>query len=326
MRPILALGGALAGAAAFAVAAAPASAQQWPAHPITVVSPFVGGSTHDFVAQMVLDQAGPALGTSFALQDRPGGGGTAGVAAVVRAKPDGYTLLLMSSAMSEAVILHKALPYDAGRDLVPVAMFGGQPAVLVAAPAKGFRNVSDVVAAAKAAPGTLTFGSLGVGSASYLAGERFRLAADIDVRPVAFPGAAEVLAALIAGRVDYFFMPVAPAVPFILQSRLVPLGVSTPSRLPVLPNVPTLAEAGFPAREYLLWDGLAAPAKTPPDIVAKLNAAVEKVLGSPATRSKLQRLGFEPAPMSPQDFAGFFAGDVAAMVKLGKDAHIEPTD
>jgi tripartite-type tricarboxylate transporter receptor subunit TctC len=303
-----------------------AAAQDWPARSVLVVSPFAAGSANDTVARVVLDQAGQQAGQPFVVENRPGGGGVVGVASVVRAEPDGYTFLLSSASMSSAVILHKSLPYDALRDLKPVAMLSTQPSVLVAAPGKGFRNVSDLVAAAKARPGALNFASAGIGSASHIAGERFRLAAGLNVQHIPYRGPVEALADLMTGRIDFYFLPIAPALSLIKQGKVAALAVSTPQRVQLLPDVPTIAEAGYPSAEYLFWGGLSAPAKTPRAIVEKLNGEVNKALGMPAIREKLQNLGVQPEPMTPEQFAKFFAGDVAAMVKLGKDANITPMD
>ena len=305
-------------------AGAAALAQAWPTRPVTVVSPFVSGTTFDLVAQIVLGPVGQQLGQPFAFENRTGDDGTVGVQSVVKANPDGQTLLLSTSAMSAAVILHKSLPYDTQHDLEPVAMFGGEPAMLLGAPNKGYNTVTDLVAAAKAKPGQLQFASVGVGSASYLAGERFRLAAGLDVRHVPYPGPAQALADLNAGRVDFYFIPVLPALPLITEGKALALAVSTSHRLQSLSGLPTLDEAGYPIGPYLDWCGLSAPMNTPRDIVDKLNAAIARTLNLPAVRAKLLRVGFEPGPMSPVQFAAFFSNDVAAMIKLAKDAHIEP--
>ncbi len=325
MRPIHALCVAFIGGAAIAAGAA-ARAQEWPDRPILVVSPFATGTTNDIVAHIVLDPVGSQIGRPFILENRPGGGGTVGVASVVKAIPDGYTLLLSSSAMSAAVIMHKSLPYDPLRDLEPVAMFGGEPSMLVAAPGKGFNSVADLVAAAKANPDELKFASVGIGSPAHIAGEQFRLAAGLHVQHVSYGGPAEALADLRAGRIDFYFVPITPALPLITEGRAVPLAVSTPNRLQSLPGLPTLAEMGYAIGNYLTWCGLSAPAKTPPDIVNKLNAAIGKALSTQAIRSKLLRIGIQPQPMSPEQYAAFFRNDVATMIKLGRDAQITPTD
>jgi tripartite-type tricarboxylate transporter receptor subunit TctC len=317
----------LAAAGAIAIACGTAAlAADWPSRPMLVVSPFAAGSANDIVARIVLDQVGQLIGQPFVLENRPGGGGIVGVASVVRADPDGYTFILSSASMSSAVILHKSLPYDALRDLEPIAMLGAQPSVLVATSQKGFKTVADLVAAAKAKPGALNFASAGIGSASHIAGERFRLAAGIDVQHIPYKGPVEALTDVMTGRVDFYFLPLAPALPLITQGKVVALAVSTPKRAASLPDVPTIAEAGYPDATYLFWGGISAPAKTPREVVDKLNAAVNNALAMPAVAEKLEHLGVQPMPMTPAQYAKFFADDMAAMIKLGKDAHIEPTD
>lgn len=325
MRSIRVFCAALAGAAMIAFAA-PATAQNWPTRSILVVSPFAAGAANDIVARVLLDQVGQQIGQAFVLENRPGGGGIVGVASVVRSDPDGYTLLLSSASMSSAVLLHKSLPYDAQRDLEPIAMFGAQPSVLVAAPGKGFKSVADLVAAAKAKPGVLNFASAGIGSASHIAGERFRLAAGINVQHVPYRGPVEALADVMTGRIDFYFLPLAPALPLINQGKVAALAVSTTKRAPALPDVPTIVEAGYPDATYLFWGGISAPAKTPRAIIDKLNAAVNKALEVPALREKLAHLGMQPMPMSPEQYARFFADDMTATVKLGKAANITPMD
>jgi tripartite-type tricarboxylate transporter receptor subunit TctC len=318
----------LAGVTAIALVAAATTAtiaQTYPTRPILVVSPYTPGNATDIVGRIVLDQVAQQIGQTFVIENRAGAGGVVGVASVTRADPDGYTLLLSSSSMASSVILHKSLPYDPVRDLSAVAMFGAQPNVLIVAPDKGYKTVADLVAAAKAKPGSMNFGSAGIGSASHIAGERFRLAAGLNVQHIPFKGP-EALNELMAGRIDYYFIPLAPAVGLVTQGKVIPLAVSTPKRAPLLPNVPTIAEAGYPDAEYLFWGGLSAPAKTPPEIVNRLNAEVGKALANPAVIAKLQHLGVQPMPMTPAQYAKYFADDVAAMVKLAKAAHIEPSD
>jgi tripartite-type tricarboxylate transporter receptor subunit TctC len=304
----------------------PVYADEWPNHPILVVSPFATGTTCDIVAQTVLGPAGSLIGQPFVLQNRPGAGGTLAVGSVTKASPDGYTLLLATSAMTTSVILHKSLPYDIVRDLEPVAMFGAEPTMLMAAPGKGYATVAALITAAKTSPGSIKFGSVGVGSASHIAAERFVVLADLKTVHVPYPGAAEALTDLAAGRIDFYFVPVTPALPLITQGKAVPLAVSTSSRLQSLSGLPTLTELGYAMPPYLTWCGLAAPAKTAPEIIAKLNAVIGQALELPAVRSKLLRTGFLPVVMAPQEYAKFIVDDVAAVIKLRNDAHIEPLD
>ena len=224
------------------------------------------------------------------------------------------------------VILHRTLPYDTLNDFACMVMLGVQPSVLVAAPSKGFKTVADLVAAAKANPGALNFASAGIGSASHIAGERFVLTAKLDVQHVPYRGPIEVFADLITGRIDFYLVPITPAVPMIEQGKVTALAVSTPKRSPLLPNVPTIAEAGYPDAAYLFWGGLMAPKKTSRDIVNKVHDVVQKSLDMPEVQEKLTRLGVSPDPMSPEQLDKFYADDVAATIAIGKAAHIEPTD
>jgi len=322
MRPIWTLCAVFAGVGGIALGQT-APAQRWPEHSVTVVSPFVSGTTNDLVARIVLDHVGDALGHPFNIENRPGGGGIVGVASVVHAKPDGYTLLLSSSQMSAVAILQKSVPYDPVKDLTPVAMFGGQPSVLLAAPA--YKTAADLIAAAKAKPGTLKFASVGFASPSYFAAEHFVIAAALDVKHVPYASPFDGLTDLMAGRIDFYFVPIPPAKPLIDQGKAAALAVTMPTRVDARPNTPTLTELGYPGAPYLFWCGLSAPANIPGDIVATLNAAVHKVLILSAVDQRYVGMDVIPMLMSPKEYGQFFATDVAVMTKLGKDAHITPS-
>lgn len=316
----------IAAAGVLVAGAATAGAVDWPTRPIQAISPFAAGNANEVVARVVLDEVSRRVGQTFVIENRPGGGGVIGAAAVAKADPDGYTILLHSASLSSQVVLHKSLPYDSIRDFAAVAMFGIQPSVLVAAPSKGFKTVADLVAAAKAKPGALNFASAGIGSASHMAAERLRIAAGIDVQHIPFRGPVEAFTEVMAGRIDFYFVPIAPALPVIADGRIVPLAVSTPKRAPSLPNVPTVVEAGYPDAQYLFWGGLSAPAKTPRDIVNKIHDETNRALGMPAIREKLLKLGVEPEPMSVEAFDKFFRDDLAATISLAKAANIVPTN
>jgi tripartite-type tricarboxylate transporter receptor subunit TctC len=325
MTSLRALRGAVAGAVLVAGTSA-AMAQAWPTRAMQVISPFTAGNANDIVARIVLDQVSKQIGQSFVIENRPGGGGSLGAAFVAKADPDGYTFLLHSSSLSSQVVLHKTLPYDPGRDFTPVILYGIQPSVLVAAPSKGFKTVADLVAAAKAKPGSMNFASAGIGSASHMAGERFRLATGIDVQHIPFRGPVEAFTDVMAGRIDYYFLPIAPALPVVQQGQVVALAVSTPTRAPALPDVPTVAETGYPGAEYLFWGGLSAPAKIPRQIVDKLHDESQKALAMPAVQERLAKVGVQPLPMNVEQTDKFFRDDLAATIKLGKDANIAPTN
>jgi len=323
MTSVRALCGAVA-TAIFIAGAAGAQAQAWPTRAIRVVSPFPPGSASDTTGRVVLDKLSQLLGQPMIVENKAGAGGVLGFDDVAKAAPDGYTLVTSSSSMANGVVLHSHLPYDPLRDFVPVAIFGSQPNVLVTSKQNGFKTVADLVAAAKAKPGTLTFASAGIGSTSHMAGERFRLATHIDVRHIPFRenGLAEVM----AGRIDYYFIPLAAAASALASGKLSVLAVSTAKRSPLLPNVPTVAEAGYPAAESDFWVGLSAPAKTPAAVVDKLHDATEKALQDAAVKEHLAKLGVEPELMSVADFGKFFRQDYAATLQLAKDAGIKPAD
>ena len=316
--------GALILPALLAVSVASAHAEDWPTRPVRVVSPYPAGSASDTVTRVVVDQVSQILGKPFVMEIRTGAGGSVGFGMVAKAAPDGYTLVTSTSSMATESVLHSKLPYDPFKDFVHVVMIGASPNVLVASKASGFKTVADLVAAAKAKPGTLTFASAGIGSSSHMAAERFRLAAKIDVRHVPFRegGLLEVM----AGRIDFYFIPLAAASSALHNDKLTVLAVSSPKRMALLPNVPSIVEAGYPDAVFRFWNGLSAPAGTPPDVVRALHDATEKALDSPDVQAKLAKLGVEPAHMSVEEFAKFVRDDYEATRALAKAANIRPLD
>jgi tripartite-type tricarboxylate transporter receptor subunit TctC len=196
----------------------------------------------------------------------------------------------------------------------------------VAAPSKGWKTVTDLVAAAKAKPGVLNFASAGLGSASHWAAERLRLATGINVQHIPFRGPVEAFTEVMTGRVDFYYLPIAPALPNIRDGKVVALAVSTPKRAPSLPDVPTVVEVGYPDAQYLFWGGLAVPAKTPRAIVDRLYEETQKALAVPAVQEKVAKFGVEPMPLTVEQFAKFYRDDVAATAKLAKDINLTPTN
>jgi tripartite-type tricarboxylate transporter receptor subunit TctC len=316
----------LGGAAAILPVTLPfaARAQQWPTRPIRVISPYPAGSASDTVTRVVLDQVSQLIGQPMVIEMRPGAGGSLGFATVARSDPDGYTLVTSSSSMATETVLHKSLPYDPVRDFIPVVLLGTSPNVLVASAKSGFKTVADLVAAAKANPGTLTFASAGIGSSSHMAAERFRLAAKIDVRHVPFREGG--LVQVMGGNIDFYFIPLAAVASALGSDKLVVLVVSSPTRVPRLPDVPSVAEAGYPSAVFRFWNGVSAPAKTPRDVVDRLHDVTHEALKLPALQEKLAKLGVEPKLMSVEEFGQFFRDDLAATVQLANEAHIEPID
>lgn len=313
--------------AALALLAAPADqahAQAWPSRTITAIVPFAAGNANDIVARIVLDQVSKQVGQPIVLENRPGAGGITGVASAARAAPDGYTVLVHSSSFSAAYSLHKALPFDTFKDFVAVVPLGFQPTVLVVAASKPWKTLGELVADAKAKPGALNFASAGAGAASHLAAERFRLSAGFEAQHVPFKGPVEALTEVMTGRIDFYFLPVAPALNLINDGKVRALAVSTSKRTAALPNVPTTAEAGLKDAAYVFWNGLFFPAKTPSDIVNRLHAETTKALAVAAVQERLAKVGQEPLSMSPAEFETYFHADVRDTAKLMAAAGHKP--
>jgi len=309
---------------ALLAATAAAQAQQFPNHPIRVISPYPAGSASDTVTRVVLDQVSQLIGQPMIIELKPGAGGATGFATVARADPDGYTLVTSSSSMATESVLHSKLPYDPNKDFVHVVLLGTSPNILVASAKSGFKTVADLVNAAKAKPGALTFASAGIGSSSHMAAERFRLAANIDVRHVPFKEGG--LVQVMNGNIDFYFIPLAAAAAALKSDKLTILAVSSPKRVPLLPNVPSVVEAGYPGAVFRFWNGLSAPAKTPPAVVKKLHDVTEQALKDAAVQARLAKLGVEPAQISTEEFGKFFQEDFDATLDLAKKANIKSVD
>ncbi len=305
-------------------AAAPrASAQNYPSRNITAVIPFAAGNANDITARIVFEQLQKQLGQPIVIESKPGAGGTLGVGQVARANPDGYTVLFHSATFSASYVTHKSLPYDTLNDFIAVSAVGISPSVLVAAPSKGWKTAGELIAAAKAKPGAMNFASAGIGAASHLSAEKFNIAAGIKAQHVPFRGPVDALAEVMAGRIDYYFLPLAAAISHIRSGNVTPLAVSSDKRAPQLPDVPTTAEIGYPAAAYAFWNGLFVPAKTPPDIVAKLYAETQKAIADPSVKDRLDKVGVQPLVMSQPEFEKYFKADVMDTDKLAKAAGIE---
>jgi tripartite-type tricarboxylate transporter receptor subunit TctC len=228
-----------------------------------------------------------------------------------------------SAAFAYNPSIYSALPYDTAKDFVEIAPLGGQPNVLVVAPSLGVKSVKELIALAKEKPGQLNYGSAGTGSGTHINGEKFKLAAGIDVVHVPYKGTPEALNDTLAGRVTYFFSPISAAIPNVREGKLVALGVSTAKRSNALPDVPTIAEAALPGFDYNLWVGLFAPAGTPPDVVDKINKDVDRVLQLPDVKERLANLGAEAMPMTPGEFKKFVQTELEESAKVIKAAGIK---
>jgi tripartite-type tricarboxylate transporter receptor subunit TctC len=311
-------------AAALAAPALPriAAAQKYPTRQIRAMVPFAAGSTLDIVGRIVMDPLSRQLGQTIVIENRGGAGGSIGTAAVVKAEPDGHTLLIQASAHSAAPAAYPKLSYDPVRDFSAVIPFGTVPNVTLVHPGRGFKTVQDLVAAAKRS-GKFTYASAGVGSATHWAAERLRLAGGYDAVHVPFKGGPEALTEVMAGRVDFTCMGISSAMPLIRDGKLVPLAVSTTARSAALPNVPTTLEAGLKDSDYNFWMGLFVPSKTPRAIVERLYSETQKVLATPAVQAKFKPVGMEPLKMTSAEFDGLVKREVAANIALAKAAKLK---
>jgi tripartite-type tricarboxylate transporter receptor subunit TctC len=311
-------------AAALVLACMNATAEPWPAKPLRVVVPVGAGSTTDIIPRAVFEHLAPQIGQSIVVENRPGAGGTIGSNFVAKAIPDGYTILAHGSAHTIAPSLYSNLSYDPVRDLVPVVPLGVSPLVLVVSPSRGFKTVGDFVAAAKAKPGAFTFSSVGVGTATHMGAERFRVSAGVDATHIPYKGGAEAMLEVVAGRIDFFFGPVGLVLPYVRDGRLVALVVNGSVRSAALPDLPTTQEAGYADAEYPIWFGLFLPAKTPRDIVERLHAETSKALQSPKARERLAALGIEPMAMTSQEFDALVLREVGINAALVKKIGLKP--
>jgi tripartite-type tricarboxylate transporter receptor subunit TctC len=309
---------------AYLFVAATGHAENWPSRQIKATIPFGAGSATDVVPRLVFDRLAAELGQPIVVENRAGAGGTLGTAMVVRADPDGYSILAHSSALTIAPAIFPDLSFDASKDLAAVLMIGSSANVMIVPVSRPWRTVQDFIADARAKPGSISFGSVGIGSAVHISAEKFRLAAGFEATHVPYRGGAEVIADIIGGRVDFYFCPLATALPLIHAGQVRALVVSTPKRVADLPDVPTPIEAGLKDADSTIWFGLFMPAKTPRDIVEKFHDAGMKVLNDPAMQDSLNKLGVEPLPMTPEQMDDLVVRETAANRAVIKAAGIKP--
>ena len=303
---------------------AEAGAQSWPAKALKAVVPFAAGSSTDIVPRVVFEQLSQQLGQTIVVENRTGAGGTIGAASVAKSEPDGYTILASGSSHTISPALYSRLGYDPGRDFAPVVPLGISPNVLVVSPARGYKTVGDLVRAAKDKPGSLTFSSVGVGTATHMSAERFRMSAGIDALHIPFKGGAEAMSEVIAGRIDFFFGPPALVAPHVKDGKLMALVANGSQRTAALPDTPTTREAGFSNAEYPIWFGLFVPARTPRDIVDRLHHETVKALQSPRVRERMVSLAIDSMNMTPDAFAAYVHNEIALNADLARKAGIKP--
>ena len=314
----------VAGIACLALGITESSAQSWPTKPIKAFIRFSAGSATDIIPRAVFERVAAELGQPIVVENRGGAGGTIAVGAVVKSEPDGYTILANSSAHTVAPSIIDNLPYDTAKDLSAVVALGKNANILVVSPAKGWKTVGDLVAAAKANPGTVNYASAGVGTATHVSAERFRQSAGIAATHIPYRGGPEALADIFGGRVDFYYCPISTALPLIREGRLLALAASTPQRASALPDVPTSLEAGYANSDNTVWYGVFMPAKTPRGIVDKFYATTMQVIGTPAMQQKLAELAVDPMPLRPAEFDALVEAEIKENERLIKAAGLKP--
>ena len=308
----VALGGAL--------GSAPVGAQTYPSKPIRFIVPITPGSGTDIIARAVSPKLSEHLGQTIIIENRPGAGATIGTALVAKAAPDGYTFLVQAQGHAVNPAIYANLTYDTVKDFAGVTMMASMPNVMVVSPTIGFKSLAEVIANAKAKPGQIQYSSAGNGTSTHITGEMFKVAASIDVQHIPYKGTPEALVDAMMGRVAYFFAPLVSASAQIRDGKVRALAVSTARRSSLLPDVPTVAEAGVPGFEYNFWVALFAPAQTPREVIDRVAKELAAVVGTQEMREQLARVGAEPFTMTPAALDQYIAEEVGNMAKLVKAA------
>lgn len=295
----------------------------YPSRPVKIVVGFAAGSATDILARVAADYLSKSMGQAFVVENKPGAGGGLGTAFAKEAKPDGYTLVAAGSgpfAVNAAV--YKSLPYDPVRDFEPIGNIALTPQAFVVNPSSPYHSMKDLVADAKKRPGEIPYASLGKGSTSHLSMEAFMAAAGIKLNHIPFKGSTEAQTSIVGGQVVLMSDTVPGVLTLVKGGKLRAIGVAIPERSPYLPDVPTVAEQGWPGFEAVGWIGLAAPAHTPPAILDRLNGELRNMLKDPQVKAKLEQLAFTPVGDSRQHFGEFIASEVAKWKKVARDANV----
>jgi len=300
-----------------------ATAQKYPSQPIYLVVPFSAGGAVDTVARTLGERLGTQMGVAVVVDNKPGASANLGAEYVAKAAPNGYTLLVGANGLATNMTLFKALSFNTLKDFAPVALLGNAPLVLVTATSSPYKSLAELLAAGRANKTALTYGSAGNGSSGHLAGALLESVGKFQALHVPYKGGAPALVDLIAGRISFMLLNPLEVAAHVQSGRLRALAVSSPQRIAMMPTVPTMAEAGLPGFEASVWWALVAPAATPKDIIARLNAETQKALADPAAREHLMALGAIVTPSTPEQLAAFLQSEVAKWSKVIKDAHIE---
>ncbi len=309
---------------ALAAFAAVSFSQTYPNKPVRLVIAFTPGSSTDIIGRVVAAKLQEMWGQPVVGENRVGAGGSIGSKVVVDAAPDGYVLLVNSSAHVANPGIYAAMPYDTLKDFTNLALLGGGPNVLITSPESGLKTLADFVRQAKASPGRLNFASAGIGSGTHFNLEKLKIATGTDVTHVPYKGTPEAITDTIGNRTCCYWAPLNAALPHVTAGKALALAVSSASRSPLLPNVPTVAEQGYPGFDYTLWVGLWGPANLPAEVAAKINRDVNAALASPDTRDRLQKLGTAPGNFTIPEFTAFVRKEVDETQKILQAAGIKP--
>ncbi|MSQ64728.1 MAG: tripartite tricarboxylate transporter substrate binding protein [Betaproteobacteria bacterium] len=301
-----------------------AAAQTYPSKAIRIIVPFTPGSATDVMGRIVGERLSAAWGQPVVVENRPGAGGMIGIRETARAEPDGYTFVVVSSGHAVNHVLYKDLQYDTLKDFASIAMLGSLPSVLIVPPSLGIKSVRELIAMLKAKPGAYNYATAGVGSGAHVSMAKFNVAAGVDAVHVPLKGTPPMLAETMAGRIQYAWVPAVSSMGLVKDGKVKPLAVSTPKRIAALPDVPTIAEAGLPDGESTFWVAMLAPAKTPGDIIARVNAEVNRALGSQEMAERLAKLGTEAMLMTPAEADAFIRREYDALGNVMRDTGATP--
>jgi len=299
-----------------------AETDRYPVKPVRMVVPFTPGGSNDLLGRVLAQKLHATWGQPAIIDNRPGGGSTIGIETVVRAVPDGYTLLLTSGGIASNVSLYK-LSFNPVKDLAPVALLAQMPYLLAVHPSVAAKSALELISLAKAQPGKLTFASSGVGTSSHLTGEMFRLQAKLDMLHIAFKGGGPAVNAVIGGEVQVIFNVITGTLPYARSGKLRALGVSTAKRVEVAPDLPTISESGLPGYEVIAWYNLFAPAGTPRPVITKINAEINRILQQPDVRERLLTLGVIPLSGTPEALGDYLQFEITRWAKLIREAGIK---
>ncbi|MDI1284184.1 MAG: tripartite tricarboxylate transporter substrate binding protein [Reyranella sp.] len=300
-----------------------AFAADYPTRAIRIVVPYAPGGGADAVARVLARKVGESVGQTIVVENKGGAGSIVGTELVAKADPDGYTLLLgQSGPISINPAVYKSLPYDPAKDFAPITMTNSYPYVLVVNPSLQARTLQEFVALGKSKPGTMNYGTTGVGAANHLVSELFCAKAGLKMTHIPYRGTALAVADLVAGQVTMVFGDPVSVLPHVRAGRLVALAVTSPQRSPVAPEIPTMAEGGYPAVEAVAWHGILAPAKTPPEIIKKLNTEIVKALQDPSVKSLLDNQAMQVVGDTPEQFAAFIRKDTAMWKTVAAAANV----